>query len=41
MARFWMLVAAVLALAAPAYAQQQRDPFNGQFGVVELGGRPD
>jgi len=37
MGRFWLLIAALL-FAAPASAQpqQQRDPFNGQFGVLEL-----
>lgn len=37
MGRIWALVLAVLAFgAAPAEAQQARDPFNGQFGVMEL-----
>src|SRR5688572_22861646 len=43
MGRAWAVVAMVLALAAgPASAQQQpqRDPFNGQFGVMELAQPP-
>lgn len=38
MGRGWLFLAAVWLLAAtPAAAQQQqRDPFNGQFGVIEL-----
>lgn len=37
MGRVWGLIAALLTLlAAPAAAQQQRDPFNGQFGVIEI-----
>lgn len=37
MKRSWILIAAIVALSAPAAAQQQqRDPFNGQFGVVEI-----
>ncbi len=43
--RFWVLIAAFWALsAAPATAQPQpqaqRDPFNGQFGVIELAAPP-
>lgn len=35
------LMAAIIAItAAPAWAQPQRDPFNGQFGVVELAPPP-
>jgi hypothetical protein len=35
--RVWGLIAAFWVIAAgPAAAQQQRDPFNGQFGVMEL-----
>jgi hypothetical protein len=44
MRRFWLGLAAFgLALAAPASAQQQgaqRDPFNGQFGVIEVARPP-
>jgi hypothetical protein len=43
MRRFWLGLAAFgLALVAPAAAQQQpqRDPFNGQFGVIELARSP-
>ncbi len=42
MSRFWALIAATWMLAAPpASAQpQQRDPFNGQFGVIELAPPP-
>lgn len=32
--------AAMLTAAAPATAQQQRDPFNGQFGVLEIAPQP-
>lgn len=32
--------AVVLTTAAPATAQQQRDPFNGQFGVLEIAPQP-
>lgn len=39
--RAWGLVAAMmLAFAGPAAAQQQRDPFNGQFGVMEIAPAP-
>lgn len=46
MRRFWLGLAALgLALVAPASAQQQqqgaqRDPFNGQFGVVAVARAP-
>jgi hypothetical protein len=42
MSRFWALIAAAWVLAAsPASAQpQQRDPFNGQFGVIGLTAPP-
>jgi len=41
MRRFWLLLATLgLALIAPASAQPQRDPFNGQFGVVALARPP-
>jgi hypothetical protein len=41
MHRIWLLLAAVCLFASgPASAQQQRDPFNGQFGVVELAHSP-
>lgn len=42
MSRFWALIAAAWVLAASlASAQpQQRDPFNGQFGVIELAPPP-
>ena len=42
MMRFWTLLAALLVVAAgPAAAQpQQRDPFNGQFGVVQVTAAP-
>ena len=41
MVRIWTLFAVVCLLAsAPASAQPQRDPFNGQFGVVELARPP-
>jgi hypothetical protein len=42
MRRFWLAVAALgVALVAPASAQQQqRDPFNGQFGVVAVAHPP-
>ena len=43
MGRAWLLIAvlwATAAGAAPAGAQQQRDPFNGQFGVMELAPPP-
>jgi len=37
MRRIFLLLAALCLTAAPAAsAQQQRDPFNGQFGIVEL-----
>src|SRR5690606_15767821 len=37
MNRVWVLVAAFwVGLAGAAFAQQQRDPFNGQLGVIEL-----
>jgi len=32
--------AAMLTAAAPATAQQQRDPFNGQFGALEIAPQP-
>jgi len=32
--------AVLLSAAAPATAQQQRDPFNGQFGVLEIAPPP-
>jgi hypothetical protein len=32
--------AVLLTAAAPATAQQQRDPFNGQFGVLEIAPQP-
>lgn len=32
--------AALLTAAVPATAQQQRDPFNGQFGVFEIAPQP-
>jgi hypothetical protein len=39
--RFWLAFAAfVLALGGPVSAQQHRDPFNGQFGVVALARPP-
>ena len=41
--RAWALIVALWTLAAgPAAAQQQpqRDPFNGQFGVMELAASP-
>jgi hypothetical protein len=34
------IVAALGCLIGPATAQQQRDPFNGQFGVMELTSQP-
>jgi len=41
MGRAWWLIAfAWVCVAGPATAQQQRDPFNGQFGVVELAPSP-
>ncbi len=41
MGRAWLLIAMMLLVAAaPADAQQQRDPFNGQFGVIELAPAP-
>lgn len=41
MVRIWLLLAAVCVLASgPAAAQPQRDPFNGQFGVLELARPP-
>jgi hypothetical protein len=43
MLRTWLLIAAFLLVTAPASAQQQpqqRDPFNGQFGVVALARPP-
>ncbi|HEX8901443.1 C13 family peptidase [Vitreimonas sp.] len=41
MARFWMLIALLwAAFAAPVAAQQQRDPFNGQFGSFEIAAPP-
>lgn len=41
MRRIWLLLAAMCVFAsAPAAAQPQRDPFNGQFGVVELARSP-
>jgi len=37
MHRVWLFFAALILLVAPtASAQQQRDPFNGQFGIVEI-----
>lgn len=35
-----ILGAAMLTAAAPATAQQQRDPFNGQFGALEIAPQP-
>ncbi|MBC7768251.1 MAG: peptidase C13 [Phycisphaerales bacterium] len=42
MSKVWVLIAAMwMACAGTALAQQpQRDPFNGQFGVVELAPAP-
>lgn len=41
MSRVWVLVAAFwVAVAGAAFAQQQRDPFNGQLGVIELAPPP-
>lgn len=42
MRRIWLMLAAFgLALSAPASAQQQQhDPFNGQFGVIEVARPP-
>ncbi len=40
MGRIWIALLALFAVAAPAAAQQQRDPFNGQFGSVELARPP-
>ncbi|MEZ6022844.1 MAG: C13 family peptidase [Hyphomonadaceae bacterium] len=43
MTRVWLLIAALwagVAVAGPAGAQQQRDPFGGQFGVVEIAPPP-
>jgi hypothetical protein len=41
MVRIWLVMAALLFASAPASAQpQQRDPFNGQFGVLELARPP-
>lgn len=41
MSRVWVLVAAFWVAAAGAgLAQQQRDPFNGQLGVIELAPPP-
>ena len=40
--RAWLLLAVlgIAAFAAPAAAQQQRDPFNGQFGALEIAPPP-
>jgi hypothetical protein len=35
-----ILGAAMLTAASPATAQQQRDPFNGQFGALEIAPQP-
>jgi hypothetical protein len=40
MRRLWLVVLMLWAAALPAGAQPQRDPFNGQFGVVQLAAPP-
>ncbi len=41
MTRIWLALAAFLAFAGgPATAQAQRDPFNGQFGMIEVARSP-
>lgn len=40
MGRAWVLIAALFAFVAGPAAAQQRDPFNGQFGAVELARPP-
>jgi hypothetical protein len=37
---FWLLIAAVCAVAAGPATAQPRDPFGGQFGIVELARPP-